>query len=118
MAVRFKKKGPRRPHYIAEWRRWRGLTQEQLAEQLGTTAASLSRIEAGKVPYGQDFLEACADALGCGLGDLLERDPESADALSETWHKLSAGQRRLGAVILQAIVNHAPDPTGEEPNKT
>ncbi len=117
MAVRFKKKGPRRQHFIAQWRRWRGLSQEALAEKLGTTAASLSRIEAGKVPYGQDFLEACAEALDCGLGDLLEHNPESADSLWATWGKLSSGQRRLGATILQAIANQPPpDSTDGEPS--
>lgn len=46
---------------------------------LGTTKASISRIETGKQSYTQDFLEACADALGTHPGALLSRAPNDAD---------------------------------------
>lgn len=69
----------RRRHFIREWREFRGFTQERLAELLGTTKTSVSRIEASKQPYTQDFLEACADALGTHPGTLLIRAPVEAD---------------------------------------
>jgi transcriptional regulator with XRE-family HTH domain len=69
----------RRRHFIKEWREFRDLTQEQLADALGTTKASISRIESLKMGYTQDFLEACADALGCHPGDLLTRRPAEVD---------------------------------------
>lgn len=69
----------RRPHFIREWRAFRGLTQQQLADMLGTTKTSISRIEDLKQGYTQDFLEACADALGAHPGILLIRGPNETD---------------------------------------
>lgn len=66
---------PRQEHFIGAWRDHRGLTLEQLAEKLGTTKQSLSRIEAGKQPYTQDSLEAMAIYLRCSTSDLLHTDP-------------------------------------------
>jgi transcriptional regulator with XRE-family HTH domain len=71
----------RRRTYIAEWREFRGLTQEQLAEQIDTTKATISRIESRKIGYSQDFLEVCADALGVHASVLLARAPDDTDRL-------------------------------------
>ncbi len=69
----------RRRHFIREWREFRGFTQEGFAEVLRTTKASISRIEGGKQSYTQDFLEACADALGTHPAALLMRVPTEGD---------------------------------------
>jgi transcriptional regulator with XRE-family HTH domain len=69
----------RRRHFIRDWRLFRNLTQEQLAEMLDSTKTSISRIEDLKQGYTQDFLEACADALGTHPGVLLIRGPTEAD---------------------------------------
>lgn len=53
----------RRRHFVREWRKLRRMTQEQLAEQLNTTKANISRIENLHQGYTQDFLEACAEVL-------------------------------------------------------
>ncbi|MGH6875936.1 MAG: helix-turn-helix domain-containing protein [Rhizomicrobium sp.] len=69
----------RRRHFIREWRVFRGLTQEYLAEQIGATKASISRIENFKQSYTQEILEACAEVLGTHPGVLLMRPPGNAD---------------------------------------
>jgi len=79
MSSRIGNSSRRRRHFIREWRDFRGLTQEELAEMLDTTKASISRIEALKQGYTQDFLEACADALGTHVSVLLSRQPTDAD---------------------------------------
>lgn len=71
----------RRHTFIQEWREFRGLTQEALAEILDTTKATISRIESRKIGYSQDFLEACADALGTHVASLLSRAPTDADRI-------------------------------------
>lgn len=72
----------RRRTFIAEWREFRGLTQEQLAERLDTTKATISRIENRVIGYSQDFLEACADALGTHPANLLSRPPRKDDSVA------------------------------------
>lgn len=66
----------RRRHFIREWRKHIGLTQEQVAEIVGQTATTVGRIEKNDIPYNQDFLEQVADAFGCSVSDLLNADPE------------------------------------------
>jgi len=76
--------GPKRPFrlYIAEWREKAGLTQEQLAERVGTSKASISRWETGERDPTAKVLAAIAYALDREVADLF-RDPArpSPDAL-------------------------------------
>ncbi|MGI5157443.1 helix-turn-helix domain-containing protein [Microbispora sp. CA-102843] len=50
-------------HRLAEIRRSRGLTQQQVAERMGVTKGRISQIEQGKIS-GQDILARYAVALG------------------------------------------------------
>jgi transcriptional regulator with XRE-family HTH domain len=65
----------RRRHFVREWRKFRGLTQEKLAEKLDTTKANISRIENLHQGYTQDFLEACAEVLKVDPAALLSENP-------------------------------------------
>lgn len=75
MAKKIASDRPLGPHFIREWRHFRTLSLETLAERLETSAASISRIEKGLQPYSQEFLEAAAEALGCDAADLLKVNP-------------------------------------------
>lgn len=67
---------PERPrHFIREWRKFRNLTQERLAERIDKTHGLISQIENGDTDYTQSTLEALADAMNCEPGDLLSRNP-------------------------------------------
>nr|WP_321463970.1 helix-turn-helix transcriptional regulator [uncultured Cohaesibacter sp.] len=63
--------------YLREWRKHRGMTQEQLAEAIDSTKQTVSRMESGQTPYNQPFLEACAEALDCEPWELLKNVPIS-----------------------------------------
>lgn len=73
------KEPQRRRHFIKEWRKFRGLTQEQLAERVGVAVSSISQLETMKQGYSQPTLEAIADALQCEPADLLMRKPPNKD---------------------------------------
>lgn len=76
--------GPKRPLrlFLAEWRLERGLTQEQLADRLGTSHVTISRWETGKRQPNLDAQEAIAEALGIEAVDLRRHpDQPSADYL-------------------------------------
>jgi len=51
-------------YQIARLRILRGLTQEQLAELVGTKQPSIARLESGKVGPRLSFLRRVAEALG------------------------------------------------------
>jgi transcriptional regulator with XRE-family HTH domain len=62
-----------------DWRRWRGLTQEQLAERAEVSLSSVQRIEAGEEIRFSALL-LVAEALGVPIGSLLSRSPRSPDS--------------------------------------
>lgn len=93
----------RRKTYIAEWRDHRGLTQQQLADRLNSSKASISRIENGEQPYTQDFLEACADALQTDVASLLMRNPKDPDAPWSIWDTLKPVERKQANEVIRAL---------------
>jgi transcriptional regulator with XRE-family HTH domain len=103
MARRFKRAAPLGHHFIKEWRKYRGLSQDALAAQLGISKATLSRIENRLIPYGQGFLEACADILNCTTGDLLERSPLEAATVWSTWGHIPPDERDRALEALKAF---------------
>jgi transcriptional regulator with XRE-family HTH domain len=64
---------------IREFRVRRGFTQAELAEQVGTTAATVSRLENNAMTVSTDWLDRFAAVLGVHPADLIER-PGSASA--------------------------------------
>jgi transcriptional regulator with XRE-family HTH domain len=83
----------KQPHYVKEWRKHRGLSQEQLAERIGITKSYLSRIENSKRRYDQPFLEAAAEVLRCEPADLIVRDPTDPQGLWSIYDRLGAAER-------------------------
>jgi transcriptional regulator with XRE-family HTH domain len=84
----------RNRHFIRRWREHRGLSQVDLAEKIGVDRAHVSRVENGRRPYSQEFLEAASLALGCSPADLLIRDPSDPEGLWAIYDKLGPQQRR------------------------
>ena len=83
----------RTSHFIKAWRKFRNLTQEQVAERMGIDASTFGRVERGKVPYDQDFLELAAVALRCDPWDLLHRDPSKEGNVIDMMRALDEKRR-------------------------
>lgn len=97
-------KANRRRHFIKQWREYRGLTQEQLADRLHTTKANISRIENRVQGYTQDFLEACADALQTDPASLIMRDPSNDDAMWSVWEQAKPSERNQIVAIAKTLI--------------
>jgi transcriptional regulator with XRE-family HTH domain len=80
-------------HFIREWRKHRGLTQDQLAERIGINRAYISKIESGARRYDQPFLEAAAEVLQCAPADLIMRNPADPEGIWSVWDSLTGPQR-------------------------
>lgn len=93
--------GPR--HFLREWRKHRGLTQEQFAEVIGIDRAYLSKIETGKRRYDQPLLEAAAEVLRCQVPDLLVRDPSQPESIWSIWEQLGVVERAQLVEIGKAL---------------
>ncbi len=99
-----KKRKKNRPTFIKEWRKFRGLSQEQLAQRIEREQPTLARIERGDIAYTQPILEAIASALNCQPADLIMRDPSKPGALWSIWDQLSPERREIAVEILQGLV--------------
>ncbi len=93
-----------RATFIRQWREFRLLTLEQLAERVDMTHASLSRIERGLQPYSQATLEAIADALQTDAASLLMRDPTAEDAIWSIWDQARPAEREQIVAVARALV--------------
>ena len=104
LRIGYRPKRARRRTFVKQWREYRGLTQDDLAERLETSKASISRIEAGQQAYTQDFLEACADALRTDPASLLMRDPTDQEAMWSIWDKAKVGERKMIENIVRTVI--------------
>jgi transcriptional regulator with XRE-family HTH domain len=102
--IGYRPKRARRQTFLRQWREYRNLTQDDLAERLGTSKASISRIEAGQQAYTQDFLEACADALRTDPASLLMRNPTDEEAVWSLWDKAKVGDRKMIENIVRSVI--------------
>ena len=88
--------------FISEWRDRRGLSQDALAERVGTTKASISRWETGKRDITGESLAAIADALGLQPVQLFRHpDEQSLDDLLDGTHP---SLRRKALAVLQTLL--------------
>lgn len=68
-------------HRLAEVRRSRGLTQQEVADRMGVTKGRVSQIEQGKIS-GQDVLARFAAALGGRLHQAIYFDDGNIAAIA------------------------------------
>lgn len=84
----------RPPHFIRKWRKFRGLSLEQLSERVGMTHGNLSRIERYIVPYNQTLLESLAEELRTDTASLIMRDPTDPEGIWSLWDTLDVPERK------------------------
>lgn len=96
------KKGKPR-HYVREWRKDRGLTQERLAERTPFSPGAISQLETGRTGYTQEMLEALASALEVQPGDLISRNPEVDGDVVHIFNDLPADKQRIAIEMLKSL---------------
>ena len=92
LQTRLKGGAPR--HFIRQWRKFRRLSQEKLAEQLGVTHGAISQLERGHTSYTQPTLEKLAHALQCTPADLIARNPYSDESPVTVFDGLDTAERQ------------------------
>jgi len=103
-------KQPRPTFFFKAWRKYRGLTQEQVAERVGMSVSSVSQLETGKQGFTDGTLMAFADALRCEPGDLLSRDPKLDGAIIDLMRLI----RQKDPNVVLNVIRALPDRTGTD----
>ena len=107
-------------HYLRAWRLASGLTLEQASERIERlsesranadpstrsmhmTHATLSRVERGKIPYGQGLLEILAEVYKTDRASLIMRDPSEPEGLWSIWEQLKPTERVQAVEVIKAL---------------
>lgn len=102
MARKTKKERP--AHYLKEWRDYRGLTQEQLADKAKTAANVISHLETGDRRLSDKWLMRLAPHLNTTPGSILDYDPNEIDTtLQEIWANISQADRPQAARVFETF---------------
>jgi transcriptional regulator with XRE-family HTH domain len=93
------------PNHLRAWRLKRDLTQEQLAERVGTNPNMIGYLESGERGLSAKWLRRLADALETTPGMILEHDPDELDAdVLDIWAHGDLRQKRQLSEIAKALI--------------
>lgn len=96
-----------RRYFFREWRKSRGLTQEELADRIGVSTSTISQLETGKQGFTDTTLALLADALSCSPGDLLMRNPLDKEAPWSIWdtvQRADPGKKREIVAVVETML--------------
>ena len=91
--------------YAAAWRDFKKITQQELADEVGSSRGQVSDLETGaKTRYNRDWVKKFSDALGVRPGFLIDVNPFT---MWEGQDRLEAAVRRLSADDRNAVLDMA-----------
>lgn len=91
-------------NYLRQWREYRKLSQEQLADMVDTTKAVISLLENEKRPLSSKWLRKLAEALDTQPGHILDHDPNELPAdVFDIWASIAKRDRAQAARILRTF---------------
>jgi transcriptional regulator with XRE-family HTH domain len=92
------------PNFLRVWRVYRKLTQEQLAELVGTNANMIGYLEAGERGLSAKWLRKLAPALETTPGMILDHDPNDLDSdVIDIWARADVRQKSQISEIAKTI---------------
>lgn len=93
------------PNHLRAWREFRGLTQSELAERVGTNANMIGYLETGERGLSAKWLRKLADALDTSPGMILDHDPNELDSdILEIWATASNRVKRQISEIARTLL--------------
>jgi transcriptional regulator with XRE-family HTH domain len=91
----------RRPIFLKQWRKYRKLSAQKLADELGVVKSTVTRMEKGERPYNQDLIERAAEILECEPLDILMRDPHDPTGIWDVWDRIDEADRERALKVLE-----------------
>lgn len=93
------------PHYLKEWREFRKLTQQELADALDTSKSVISDMERGRLQLSPKWLRRIAPILETQPGHILDHDPAQLDNdIIDIWSNIEAKDRDQAIRVLKSFV--------------
>ena len=93
--------------YMKEWRKFRGYTQQDVADALGfTNKGYVSQLESGQRRYNQDHLDGMAKLFECTPADILSvnpYDPTPTAEIVNIWDRIPEKSRDEAQRMLRSL---------------
>ena len=91
------------PHYLKEWRKFRRMTQDKLADAVDTSKSVISDLERGNLQLSPKWLRKLSPVLGTQPGHILDHDPNNLDTdIIEIWTRIE--DKAQAMKVLQSFV--------------
>jgi transcriptional regulator with XRE-family HTH domain len=104
-------KFPNPPNYLRQWRDFRHLTQEQLAEAVNTTGSVIHLLETSARGLSHKWLVKLAPVLRTTPGFILDHNPnEMSSDLFEIWNRGDEEDRRKLVIVAETIIPYRAEP--------
>lgn len=92
------------PNNLQAWRKFRHLTQEELADKVGTTKAVISNLETGARGLSDKWLRRLAPVLDTSPGYLMDHDPNDLPtAVLDIWAQIPEADRATALRVLEGF---------------
>ncbi|WP_311770019.1 helix-turn-helix transcriptional regulator [Brevundimonas vesicularis] len=92
------------PNHVRAWRMFRHLTQEELAEAVGCSTATIGHIETGVRRLSDKWAHPIAKVLSTSPGYLLDHDPNDLPtAILDVWADIPEESRPQALRVLESF---------------
>lgn len=94
----------RPPNHLRAWRKFNKMTQQELADAVGTAKSVISDLERGVVQLNDKWLRRLAPVLKTQPGHILDYDPEDLDSdIIDIWSRIDPSDKPQAVRILRAL---------------
>jgi transcriptional regulator with XRE-family HTH domain len=95
---------------LRAWRKHNNMTQQELADALGTAKSVISDLERGVVQLSDKWLRRLAPVLKTQPGHILDHDPADLDNdIIDIWAHIEVGDREQAIRVLKSFVKTGTD---------
>lgn len=92
------------PNHVRAWREFRHLTQEELAEAVGCSPATIGHIETGARRLSDKWARPIADALNTTPGYLLDHNPNDLPtSILDIWASIPDEAKPQALKVLESF---------------
>lgn len=97
--------GDAAPNNLRAWRKHNKMTQQELADAVGTAKSVISDLERGVVQLSDKWLRRLAPVLKTQPGYILDYDPGDLDNdIIDIWANIDAGDRAQAVRVLRSFL--------------
>lgn len=101
---------PRPEHFLREWRHYRQMSQQQLADAIDSSKAVIGLLENGDRRLSDKWLRKLAPALGTQPGFILDHDPNDVPTdILDIWANIPEESRPQAERMLRALARTGTD---------